>query len=89
MGAFQNVALKKGINLRNYTHTTMTREEFHQLADKRYNELEALNKINNFYDYEKEFEQIWKDLGRAVLETNLSKLPADRRKKKHSANSGL
>jgi len=67
----------------------MTREEFHQLADKRYNELQALNKINNFYDYEKEFEQIWKDLGRAVLETNLSKLAADRRKKKHSANSGL
>jgi hypothetical protein len=67
----------------------MTREEFLQLADKRYNELEALNKINNFYDYEKEFEQIWKDLGRAVLESNLSKVPADRRKKKHSANSGL
>jgi hypothetical protein len=36
----------------------MTREEFQQLADKRYNELQALNKINNFYDYEKEFEQI-------------------------------
>ena len=45
----------------------MTREEYHQLADKRYNELQALNKINNFYDYEKEFEQIWKDLGRAVF----------------------
>jgi hypothetical protein len=67
----------------------MTREEFHQLADKRYDEVAVLNKINNFYDYEKEFEQIWKDLGRAVLETNLSKLSADRRKKKHSANSGL
>jgi len=67
----------------------MTREEFRQLADMRYNKLQALNKIDNFYDYEKEFEQIWKDLGRAVLETNISELPADRRKKKHSANSGL
>jgi hypothetical protein len=38
----------------------MTREEFHQLSDKRYNDLQALNKIDNFYDYEKEFEQIWK-----------------------------
>ena len=65
----------------------MTREEFHQLADKRYDKLQSLNKINNFYDYEKEFEQIWKDLGRAVLESNLSELPANRRKKKHSANS--
>jgi hypothetical protein len=64
----------------------MTREEFRHLADKRYDELQALNKIDNFYDYEKEFEQIWKDLGRAVLETNISKLPADRRKKKHSPN---
>lgn len=73
----------------NQTHTTMTREEFCQLANNRYDELQALNKINNFYDYEKEFEQIWKDLGRVVLETNLSKLPADRRKKKHSANLGL
>ncbi|HUZ60515.1 MAG TPA: hypothetical protein VMU83_17220 [Hanamia sp.] len=67
----------------------MTREEFRQLADMRYNKLQALNKIDNFYDYEKEFEQIWKDLGRAVLETNISELPADRRKKKHSANLGL
>lgn len=67
----------------------MTREEFHQLADKRYDELQALNKIDNFYDYEKEFEQIWKDLGRTVLETNLSKLSADRRKKKHYVNSAL
>jgi len=67
----------------------MTREEFRQLTDKRYDELQALNKINNFYDYEKEFEQIWKVLGREVLEINMSKLPADRRKKKHSANSGL
>lgn len=64
----------------------MTREEFHQLADDRYDNLQALNKINNFYDYEKEFEHIWKDLGRVVLETNLSKLSADRRKKKHSQN---
>lgn len=65
----------------NQIHTTITLEEFCQLADNRYDELQVLNKINNFYDYEKEFEQIWKDLGRVVLETNLSKLPADRRKK--------
>jgi hypothetical protein len=31
----------------------MTRAEFLQLADKRYDELQLLNKIDNFYDYEK------------------------------------
>jgi hypothetical protein len=67
----------------------MTREEYHQLADKKYDRLQELGKIDNFYDYEKEFEQIWKDLGRAVLESNLSKLPADRRKKKPFQNSGM
>jgi hypothetical protein len=67
----------------------MTREEYHQLADQRYAKLQKLNEIDNFYDYEKEFEQIWKDLGRVVLESNLSKLSADRRKKKHSQNSGM
>ena len=60
----------------------MTREEFLALADKRYDELQALNKLDNFYDYEKEFVGIWQELGRSVLESNLGKLPEDRRKKK-------
>lgn len=68
----------------NQNNKTMTREKFLQLANARFDELQALNKIDNFYDYEKEFEHIWKDLGRAVLESNISRLPADRRKKKHS-----
>jgi frataxin-like iron-binding protein CyaY len=37
----------------------MTREEFHRLADKRYDELQELNKLDNFYDYEKQFVGIW------------------------------
>ena len=59
----------------------MTESNFIALAQKRYEALQALNKIDNFYDYEKEFEKIWTDLGREVLESNLSKVPADRRKK--------
>lgn len=59
----------------------MTREEFHELADKRYDELQALNKIDNFYDYEKEFVSIWRGLGREVLENNLGSQSADHRKK--------
>jgi hypothetical protein len=69
-------------------YQTMTEADFVALAKKRYAELQALNKIDNFYDYEKEFESLWRDLGREVLEANISKVPADRRKKKHSPNLG-
>ena len=64
----------------------MTEANFIALAQERYAALQALNKIDNFYDYEKEFEVIWRDLGREVLEANLSDVPADRRKKKHLPN---
>ncbi len=64
----------------------MTKEEYLSIAAEKYDALQALNKINNFYDYEKEFEKILNDLGRQILETNLSKLSNDRRKKKHSQN---
>lgn len=60
----------------------MTREEYLALCAKRYDELQALKKIDNFYDYENEFATIMKDLGKEVLEKQLSDLPADRRKKK-------
>jgi hypothetical protein len=66
----------------------MTREEYLALCAKRYDELKALNKIDNFYDYESEFAMIMKDLSKEVLEKQLSDLPADRRKKKHSHNLG-
>ena len=59
-----------------------------EIAARRYDELNALNKIDNFYDYEKEFAEIIKDLGQEILEKNISSLPADRRKKKHLPNSG-
>ncbi len=61
----------------------MTREEYLAMADKHYDELQALNKIDNFYDYESAFAKIMNVLSKEVLEKNLSKLPADRRKKKH------
>jgi hypothetical protein len=64
----------------------MTKEEYLALASEKYDALEALRKIDNFYDYEKEFEKVLQELGRTVLEKNLSELSADRRKKKHSRN---
>ena len=59
----------------------MTESSFIAMAQKRYAQLQCLNKIDSFYDYEKEFDKIWKDLGREVLESSISKLPVDRRKK--------
>ncbi len=66
----------------------MTKEEYLAIAARRYDELQALNKIDNFYDYESEFVNIMKDMGKEVLEKNLSDLPADKRKKKHLPNLG-
>ena len=60
----------------------MTKEEYLQIAGTRYDELQALNKLGNFYDYEKEFVAIWQDFGRTVLEKNLGSVPRDKRKKK-------
>lgn len=60
----------------------MTKEEFLALAGDRYDALQSLNKLNSFYDYEKQFVHIWQDLGRAVLENNLGAVPTNRRKKK-------
>lgn len=60
----------------------MTKAEYLEAAAKRYDELQALNKIGNFYDYEKEFVGIWQGLGREVLEKNLGELVKDKRKKK-------
>lgn len=66
----------------------MTKEEYLALCSKRYDELQTLNKIDNFYDYESDFAKIMKGLNKDVLEKQLSDLPADRRKKKHSPNLG-
>ena len=64
----------------------MTKEEFVAIASEKYDALQVLNKIDNFYDYEKEFEKLLKELGRTLLEKNISELSADRRKKKHLRN---
>jgi hypothetical protein len=67
----------------------MTKEEYLSLAASRYEEIEALKEKDNFYDYEKSFDQIWQDLGRLYLEGHLNEQSStqDRRKKKLSPNS--
>ncbi len=60
----------------------MTKEEFLQACEARYEELHALGKLDNFYDYEKEFVNIWQGMGRDVFEKNLGSVSRDKRKKK-------
>lgn len=60
----------------------MTKQEYLQAAEMRYDELNRLNLITDFYDYETEFVKIWQGLGREVLEKNISPLNKDKRKKK-------
>ena len=62
----------------------MNKQEYLEAAERRYNELDRLNLITDFYDYETEFLKIWQDLGREVLEKNISTLENDKRKKKTS-----
>ena len=49
----------------------MDKEKFLTLAASRYEELNALGALDNFYDYEKSFDAIWQDLGRTYLEESL------------------
>lgn len=62
--------------------TVMTKEEFLKLAEARYDQIHKLNEGTDFYNYEKEFVLLWQELGRQVIEKNLSKVGNDRRKKK-------
>jgi hypothetical protein len=59
----------------------MTKEQFLESVSAHYEELKALNKIDNFYDYEGDFIKLWSKMGREILEKNISVLPGDRRKK--------
>lgn len=50
----------------------MTKEEFLVLASQKWEELsENQEKMESFYDYEKNFDALWTDLGRQVLEGSL------------------
>ena len=62
----------------------MTKQEFMELVSKRYDAFKALDRHDNFYDYEKAFEQIWRETGRELLEEHLGPVPDERRKKKSS-----
>jgi len=62
----------------------MKKEEFMKLAASKWPELEKLKKEERFYEYEKRFEEIWLELGKEVMESQISKPSKDRRVKKKS-----
>ena len=72
----------KGAKFREPIPLNMTKQEFLEAAASRYDELKALNKVTDFYDYEVEFVRIWRELGKEVLEKNIGELSGDKRKKK-------
>lgn len=61
----------------------MTESEFVEIARKRYSSIITLQKTDNFYDYEKEFEGIIVEMGQEMLEKSFGSLPNDKRKKKY------
>ena len=62
----------------------MTKEEFLEKASQQWDKLKETRKnTDNFYDFEKTFDELWVDLGRDTLEGVLEdKESTDRRKKK-------
>ncbi|MCY7356602.1 MAG: ISLre2 family transposase, partial [Rudanella sp.] len=59
----------------------LTEDELVALTRQRYRKLYNLQQTNSFCEHEKQFEDIWMDLGREVLQQTISQPPEDRRKK--------
>ena len=63
----------------------MSKEQYLDLAATKWPELENLQTEGSFYEFEKRFEEIWLELGQAVLEGRIGEVPNDHRKKKKSS----
>jgi hypothetical protein len=64
----------------------VSKEEYLALAAQKYEQINQLQQETSFYQYEKKFVDIWEDLGRQLLEKNLSQVPDNRRKKKDESS---
>jgi len=60
----------------------MTKSEFMAMCESRWNEIDQLSDRTNLYDLEKDFTQVWQQLGKTVFERRLGELPNNHRKKK-------
>ena len=59
----------------------MTKAEYLALAEARFEAIDQLSQHSDFYICEQQVDQIWIDLGRAVLERSVGAIPNDSRKK--------
>jgi hypothetical protein len=62
----------------------MTKSEFLEIMSQKWDNLEKLQEQSSFYEYEREFDELWVSSGREVLERGINKVEVDRRKKKIS-----
>ena len=62
--------------------TAMTEAQFLELARQRYQEIRALNELDSFYEHEKQFDELWVELGREIMEQNLGEVPQSVKKKR-------
>jgi len=60
----------------------MSEKEFLEIARQNYQKLQALKKEQSFYEYEKNFDEMWVEFGRETLEKSIGEIGEDRRKKK-------
>ena len=60
----------------------MAEQQFLDLCKSRYPAILKLKKVNDFYEYKKRYAEIISDLNQAVIESSISKLRADERKKR-------
>ncbi|MGB4961054.1 MAG: hypothetical protein WBO36_16340 [Saprospiraceae bacterium] len=62
----------------------MTKAEYLAVCSQRWEDIENLSKVENFYDLEKNLDEIWTDLGSKILEATIGIVPSNHRKKKAS-----
>jgi len=61
--------------------------KFLEIAARHYDKLESLGQAPDFYSYEAEFDKIWTEFGRVVLEASIGEVPANQRKKTSSGRA--
>lgn len=63
----------------------MTKEEFLAVAGEKWETIQKEKEgTTSFYDYEKAFDELWREFGRQAIEGTLAGKSKDRRKKKSS-----
>ena len=60
----------------------MTKAEFLERCSQHWEDIKHLEDSTTLYELERDFDEIWTNLGKEVLEKTISKVPQNYRKKK-------